>query len=74
VLPRPYYISNAGQSPCKLYVLTLYLRRFTRIWLPPWIHALNSLGMERAIWLLPLSIVGIVGRDGELVGVELPVD
>jgi len=30
--------------------------------------------MERAIWLLPLSIVGIVGRDGELVGVELPVD
>ena len=29
--------------------------------LPPWIHALNSLGIESAIWLLPLSIIGSVG-------------
>ena len=34
--------------------------------LPPWIHALNSLGIERAIWLLPLSIIGSVGATVSL--------
>ena len=42
---------------------SVYLLQFIVIFclLPPWVHALNLLGIESAVWLLPLSILGSIG-------------
>ena len=42
---------------------SVYLLQFIIILclLPPWLHFLNLAGLERTVWLLPLSLIGSVG-------------
>jgi len=42
---------------------SVYLLQFIIILclLPPWIHCLNLIGMEKPVWLLPLSLIFSVG-------------